>query len=325
MRLFNYLIPLFLGALLFTPQAHAYRPASISSDSAEVKDSPAPDAQTVANLPRGTRVNTSDGEKGGYYRVRAANASGWVRDTDLSFGNASLPPVHRANQRPERMPERMNDEAGAEKKDKTPTSHDWFLTVFGGLDTFNPSDVNTLIGSTALNSGAGFGGELAYGLSKDWFLAFRLESIGKNVTGNSNNGAGATFNISMSSTPVMFGLDYQAAQGSDVSFDLGGFLGEGLGTKLNIAAASSSSDVTTISGSAPVFELVADLNWHITTPLWLFAEGGYRYLKTSQLTANPVGTTSGAFLSPTQSSSNVIPVDISMSGLLLNLGLRLNF
>lgn len=74
-----------LAGIFLISSAQAYRKALIASDQVEVKESASPNAFTKVILPRGTKVNTSDYAKNGYYWIHSATQSGWVRASDLGF------------------------------------------------------------------------------------------------------------------------------------------------------------------------------------------------------------------------------------------------
>jgi hypothetical protein len=309
-----------LALLLLLPStvAYAYRAARIGADQAEVKD--APNGNTQASLPKGTRVNTSDRATDGYYRIRSTALSGWVQEGDLEFLGAA-PQQQTQRQKAERMADRNDSPDQSESSSESSSPHPWALKVFGGLDFFNPSQVDGLIGSSALQNGTGFGGELDYGFTRTFYLGFRVEDISKSATGP--DAVGNTFQFNLSSVPVMVGLMLRAANGSNFSWDFGAYVGEAFGTQVSGTATNlAAPNVTTISASAPTFLIDTDVNWHITEPFWIFAELGYRYLQTSSQTPTTVGAGQGIFQN---SSGSFVAVPINLSGPVVNFGLRLNF
>lgn len=308
--------------VLASPLAYAYRAAVISADSSDVKAAPSADAATQGFLPKGTRVNTSDQPNQGYYRVRSSTQSGWIRADDLQFSGpppagAPPPPAQRA-QRSE--PQRTGDEESSsqDSSKKSP----WVLKALAGLDFFTPSAINSQIGSTALNDGTGLGAEVDVSISTNMYLAFRFEEISKSASGADTTGDQFTFKVS--STPVMVGAVYRVASGDDFTFDIGGYAGLGVSTEATgTDTTQPSPNQTTISGSAPTFLLAADLSWHITRPVWLFVEPGYRYLNLSAKTPGTSGNGSYIFESGTPAA--FVPLSVNLSGLVLNFGVSINF
>lgn len=302
-------------------EAFAYRAARIGAEQTELKDGPSSDAGTKTMLSHGTRVNTSDQATNGYYRVRSATDTGWVQESDLDFSGTSASQPKHAH-REERMEDR--DQNRESEKDSTPSQHYWILKAFGGLDFWSTTDLNNVVGSTGTNGGAGFGAELDYGLSKDFFLGFRLERLSKTATGPAGTGTNPdTVSVEVASTPVMAGLGWKAAKGENFSLDFGGYLGFGLGTGVTSTDTSQPTpNVTSLSASSATFLITADLNWQLSEPFWLYAEAGYRYLKTSSTTPGTVGAGQSLF---ENSAGTLVPFDVNLSGPVLNFGARINF
>ena len=326
------------------PSAYAFRAASVASDSADVKQNPDPSSPTVATLPKGTRMNASDAPYQGYYRVRAANAGGWMQQSDMLFAPTAQAP---AGQAPVPTAPRLapgatpNTAAGANpalqaqnqnrRKVSRPnprTQDKWAVKGFLGLDLFTPADINSATGSTALNNGGGGGAELSYRIGPRSFWVFRVEHITKSSSGNTSGTNGATVypaQLTLGSTPVMTGFDYELTRLSrNWSLDISGLLGLAESTSLNGNVNSSSTP--TIYTASPVTLLVKfDLNWELSNSFWFFGELGYRYLKTSQFSAPTTAgdSTSNSFFQ--DSNNNYIPFGINLSGPVINFGLRLSF
>jgi opacity protein-like surface antigen len=304
--------------LLQSSAAFAYRAARISADQAEVKD--APNGNTQTTLPSGTRVNTSDQSTDGYYRVRSSNASGWVQEGDLEFIGSSSRRERR------QAPERMEDPRDSDQSQPSSSSNDyhtWVIKLFGGLDFFNPSQLDSVIGSNALQTGIGFGGELDIALSKHVFVGLRVEDLSKTATGPDANGN--QFQFSLSSVPVMAGFMFQLANGSDFTWDLGIYGGMGLSTSISGTETSAAApNVTTASTTAPTFLINTDVDWHITDPFWIFLEVGYRYLNTSNVTPSS-GSNGQSIFETTGTNPTFIPFQINLSGPVVNIGGRINF
>ncbi|MGH8733288.1 MAG: SH3 domain-containing protein [Burkholderiales bacterium] len=81
----KYLIPfLFLPLVAFAEPATLIRPT-------ELKQEPASDSTTVAALAENTSVEALE-RKGGWTRVKAGSAEGWVRMLALRFGSSDAKP-----------------------------------------------------------------------------------------------------------------------------------------------------------------------------------------------------------------------------------------
>lgn len=76
--------------LLFLPLAALAEPATVIR-ATDLKQEPASDAATVAPLAENTTVDALE-RKGGWTRIKAGNAEGWVRMLALRFGSGSAKP-----------------------------------------------------------------------------------------------------------------------------------------------------------------------------------------------------------------------------------------
>lgn len=75
-----------LLALLLSPLLAWAEPAT-TIRAAELKKEPAVDAETLAELPQNTAVDAAE-RKGGWVRVKARGAEGWVKMLSLRYGDA---------------------------------------------------------------------------------------------------------------------------------------------------------------------------------------------------------------------------------------------
>jgi Bacterial SH3 domain len=77
----------FLGLAFLLPLLALAEPATVIRAS-DLKQEPATDAATIASLPENTAVDALE-RKGGWTRVKAAGAEGWVRMLSLRYGAAA--------------------------------------------------------------------------------------------------------------------------------------------------------------------------------------------------------------------------------------------
>jgi hypothetical protein len=301
------------------PTAWAYRSATVRTDRAEMKQSADPSSPTVAILPKGTRVNTSDRSTQGYYRARSAKASGWLSAGDLAFRARAVKP-RSSNSRLARS---------SSKKRSEHENFDLTLKAFVGANLFKPSDIDSAVGSDALNNGIGVGGEFSFRLSNDWFLAFRIEHLSKSSSGPSevadDPSATAQVDLSLSSTPVMVGVDYRWLRFGEFSVDASGLIGLGLSTQLNGSVNSTSTPVQfKATPFTALFKL--GLNWEFSNSFWLFGDLGYRVLKTSQMTPTTEGdSATNSFFRGSGGTGDFVPIALDLGGPVLDFGIRLNF
>jgi hypothetical protein len=77
----------FILAVLLLPLLAWAEPAS-TIRATELKKQPASDAETLVELPENTAVDAAE-RKGGWVRVKARGAEGWVKMLSLRYGNAA--------------------------------------------------------------------------------------------------------------------------------------------------------------------------------------------------------------------------------------------
>jgi hypothetical protein len=307
------LVVFLFSAFGLVSQAMAFQPATISNEFAQVKQTADPNAATTSTLPKGTRVNTSDKPTNGFYKIRAATASGWVAASDLAFGSQQV----AATGRPKRR----------HKKQK----YQWEVKIFTGLNFWTPSDINNLVGSSSLNMGTGLGAEVGYAVNNRLNIVLRIEHLSKSSTGtdtDSNNNV-EQVELDYSATPIMVGADYTLLPGDTLSLDGSALIGL---ASPSLNGLINSSTAATFSGSAPALLIKADLNWLVGENFWLFGELGYRYLQTKQVQANnynvTLNSTTGQYQGPGTffyANNAPVPIALNMSGPVFNIGARLNF
>jgi hypothetical protein len=307
--LFSLIAVFLFSAFGFVAPALAFQAGTISNEFAQVKQTADLNSATTTTLAKGTRVNASDKPTNGYYKVRSADAMGWVAATDLSFGSKPVAggtrPRHRSHKQ----------------------KYQWEAKIFTGLNFWSPSDINNLVGSTALNMGTGFGGEIGYAVNSRLNIVLRIEHLSKTTTGTDTStpvggGAAVSNNIELdySATPVMVGADYNLLPGNLISLDGSALIGLASPTLNSII---NSAPDASFSGSSPALLIKVDLNWLVSDSFWLFGELGYRYLKTKQVVSSSYST--NFLASGTSSPFTAIPIALDMSGPVFNIGARLNF
>jgi hypothetical protein len=305
--LFSFIAVFLISAFGLVAPAQAFQAATVSNEFAQVKQTADPNSATTTTLAKGTRVNTSDQPTNGFYKVRSATAMGWVAATDLSFGATKQVAT------------------GARPRHRRKQKYQWEAKIFTGLNFWSPSDINTVVGTTSMNTGTGFGAEIGYAVNPRLNIVLRIEHLSKTTTGTDIsvvNNVSTTNNIELdySATPVMVGADYTLLPGNLISLDGSALIGLASPTFNSIV---NSAPDASFSGSSPALLIKVDLNWLVSDSFWLFGELGYRYLKTKQLVSSSYATN---FLeSGTGPSYTPIPIALDMSGPVFNIGARLNF
>lgn len=308
-------------SLLFSAPAYAYKTGVVSLDGAELKQGPGTQYKTVQRLKSGTRVTATDQPRNGYYGVRTATGKGWVEEGSLRLqGVPATGPRVQDGQQPRRRA------APAEKPKRTArrssSAYDtWAIKLLWNMNMYKSAEIATQIGSTSLNNGVGIGTEIHYAFGPRWSLGLRAESVGASFTGRDTT-TGNTYEFSLKSMPIQVGAGYLLSRSPDLVIQLGLFGGFGLSTKLSATATNlAAPNITEYSNSAITGMLKVDAAWVFSKPFALVAEAGYRYLKTSELTASPRGSGQEIF----ESNSAILKLPINMSGIFFGAGLQFIF
>jgi hypothetical protein len=177
------------------------------------------------------------------------------------------------------------------------------ISVFGGGDFISFSEVNNLVGTSLFQSMIYYGAELRYPITYEFSLLLRGERMSK----GSSVGAAS---FSLSSIPVMAGIDFHSHHQRKLRFHISALVGPALNTNLTETASSlPSPNVTEFSSSALSEMLRMSLEYPLAHTVGIFVEGGYRFLKTSSIAPSPTGSGSTVFQSNGQYQS--VPLNLN--------------
>ncbi len=177
------------------------------------------------------------------------------------------------------------------------------LSIFGGGDSISFNEVNNFVGTQLFKSTIYYGGEIRYPFSNDFSFLFRLERMSQ----SSSVGAAA---FSLSSLPVMVGLDYHLPHPRKIRVHLSALVGPAINTNLTETAASlPSPNVTEYSSTAISGMFRLSLEYTLSRMVGIFAEGGYRLLDTSS--AAPTQSGAGGTLFQSNGQYQSLPLNLS--------------
>jgi hypothetical protein len=179
-------------------------------------------------------------------------------------------------------------------------------------------DMNQLLGTTAFGTSIHFGGEAAISLGSSFALLIRLEQLSKKVVIEGTGESGTTMDVlTLSSLPVMAGLELVLAQSSEVFAGLGVLGGYGVNTSLSIVAQNMAQS-TDIAGGAMGGIIRGDINYRVSPSVLLFTEIGYRLMRTSPLRS----TNANSMLFQDRAA---VPISLDVSGLVFDIGVGFLF
>jgi hypothetical protein len=173
------------------------------------------------------------------------------------------------------------------------------VSAFGGYQTYAMSDVNRAIGSTLasfpgsqahkneIKSGAGFGGSLRIWPSDRVFASLEFQRLlASNSGSGSYLGSNYTVDLDVPASSVTMSAGYVPRPGSALRFGLCGGVGYYVTTGRVVTKGPGVNDMSNLEGSgfgAHGFGLVmARLRGRLVVEV----DAGYRYAKTTDVTAN---------------------------------------
>jgi hypothetical protein len=328
LRLVAVLALLQAGIMIGGQHASAARSAVVDSDKAELREGPGEKFKVVDKLPKGTPLAASNQSIEGYFKVRTASgAIGFVSADALILEAPAAPPDESGTQdllapppkapgappSPPPSPFSRRERVGSKKHVR--------VKVFGGYDFFSVNDVNTLLQATLLQFGFSAGGELSYLVTPNLAIVLRGERIFKSAIARDLKSLQG-YQMDVSSLPVMLGAELTLSKTRSFSSHVTVMGGLGLSTKLQATSVDDvAPNVTTVTAQPITAVGKLDFTYFFDDVWSLFFEGGYRYLKTSQLT--PADSPNGSQIFKDPNTSAFVPVALDLSGPFVGLGLAI--
>jgi len=296
------------GALLLggSRAAWAARGATVDLADTEVFEGPGTKFKVVEKLPKGTALAASNLPIEGFFKVRTSTGLiGWVAadalvlqppalDSAAAGGVESLDapgaapaPMATAVVRPIRAaPTRV--ERGSRQLIRIRALGGGYLNYFAGV----------VSNYTSLGFGGYGGGEVAFNLTPNFAAGVRVDYVMRSfvLTDLSTPSSPQNYQIDMSALPVIAGMEYQYLTFGKFSSRValfGGLAVLGRFQSMDLGVASSSTNESLINHVTFTGLLKVDLNWQFSRYFSVFAEAGYRYLRTVEQTPSP-STNSGA-------------------------------
>lgn len=187
--------------------------------------------------------------------------------------------------------------------------------AFGGADFISMSEMNQLLGTSLFNTAIYYGLELDYALNRRWGLILRAEKISASSSIESTS-------FSLSALPVSVGASYDLIDKGKFKLQAAALLGYASGVQLTENASGfPSPNVTQFSSSAMMEMLRINADYKISDLLSLYAEAGYRLLKTSSVPPSQTGNGGTLF----QSNGSYASIPLNLDGPVLGVGVVFNF
>lgn len=277
-----------VACFLFACVAFAAQDSTIVSDNSPIHRIPSDQSEIIEYLPMGLEVRVSSNAlSGGWYKVRSKTGIyGWVHERFLSVKKEEEKVAEEEKQK----------EPKDDGKPKPERDRKWFIRAMFGFSFMQPGDLNDIFRFDELNTGYAVGTEMGMFLSHIIAFSLRLEALSKDVVAKEKD-SGFTYNASIRSYPIMAGFDFFFLKLPSLRLSFGIFGGVAYSTTFSTEAINLSLPNTFVLKSTP-FTSYARLN--VTRPLGrifsVFAEVGYRYLRTEAIGTSGAADINGGVL-----------------------------
>lgn len=330
------LLPLVLSLslLLAARPALASRSATVDADNTEVREGPGPSYKAIDKLPKGAQVAASNQPIEGFYKIRtSAGVIGFVSaevlvlqpvpSDDAPAPVAEVPPPTSSVAPSDAYKPTVSNETNFRNRNRKKMIR---LKLLGGYNFFSVGDVNNLLSANVLQFGFNAGGEIDFLFTQDLAMVVRLERVFKSVFAQDQRTTTA-FDMSLSSIPLMVGLELTLT--NDTKFSSHFTVMGGLAMLTDLTSTDINANVPNVTEmTSTTFTGVAkfDFTYAFNKTWSAFAEAGYRYLKTGQITPSTPTTVNGSqiFQDP-NNAGNYIPVSLDLSGPFVGLGVGFAF
>lgn len=305
--------------LSFTQVALASRYAQVDVDSLEILAGPSRTFPVLETLKRGAPLTASNLPLEGYFKVRTASGVlGWVHAEQIKLlepGEAP-PPLLPETPAFATAPAPIDPKTGLEVQE----AYDLFkIKLYGGLGGVSMAGLKQLLGFSTFGYGPQWGAQFHYAHTPRIGLFVRSEIIFKGITiQDSTVSAGAVFTLDASTIPVFVGCEYALYSHRKFEWSTSAALGLGFAARMqsNYLSSTEVNNSTQFSSTAYGGLLKSDVEWRFHEKIGLFAEGGYRFLVTSDQTPSSAGD--GAQLY--KLAGQYVPFRLDFSGLFGSLG-----
>ncbi|MGK5084049.1 SH3 domain-containing protein [Bdellovibrionota bacterium FG-1] len=320
----------------------AARAATVDVENVEFYEGPGPRYKVLERLMKGTKVAASNQAIEGFFKVRnASGAVGFIAADALIFastssedssseipfnGRSDLPKIGPVEPLPPEPVQPAASSSPAFPWDKKVVVQHIRFKILGGYNFFSMGDLNTLFGATSvMQSGYSFGGEFNWLVTHKITLVLRGEKVFKGVLARDTSTT-SSYQLDLSSYPVAVGAEFKLTHSPKFSISLAILGGLAFSTDLTSTAVSAvAPNVTDLSATA--FSGLAKLEgaFLLTKNLSVFAEVGYRYLRTVQMIPSTSAAVNGSAIFKDPNTQNFVPVSLDLSGPLVSAGLALSF
>lgn len=314
---FVFVLVFFTANLSDLRVARAAKPGHIEGPSVvELRDGPGPGFRSVGKLSPGAAVAASNVPVQGYYKVRASDGRiGFVSETSLSFESAAetgedLDAEVQATKSPSRSEPRV------------PGRHYSIISLraLAGGAFFRPQALSELLNTTDLNTGVYLGGELVFSISRRLNFVARVEQLRKSAS-LAEVSSGDAFQFELRSQPMMVGLELRFDPSRQYFWSISAMGGLALSTSLTSTPLGLDSPTVLTDHAFTGLGKVTLGYLLFGGRVSIFAEGGYRVLRTKEIIPTVVGEKADIF----RKNAAFVPVVLDLGGPIAGAGIAIGF
>ena len=273
-------------ALISGPSAWAARAGVVDVEGAEVFEGPGKGYRLVDKLHKGAQVAASNIPTEGFLKIRTTTGVvGWVQaDALVLGGEGESAPSPDSQQAVVPGPASTAQDFRSERQRK-------FIRIkmLGGATLFNAQDVNERLRFDGIRNGVQYGGEVTFMFTNDLGMVIRVERLIKNLVAE-DDPTNKTYQLDAGSFPVMAGVELALAKTPKFVSHFAMMAGLGIQTELRSTGLDFvDPNVTVFSDYAFTGLVKLSFSWMVFRNIGLFAEGGYRILRSRELLPSPAG------------------------------------
>lgn len=249
----------------------AAQSATISADQAAIRERPESDAKIIESRSAGSEVRISSHSKNGWYKAKTSSGQyGWIWQGDLLVMSSSSD-VQAAHL----------DIKEKTRESRRNVDNPWlFLRAGGSLFGILSTDVSSRLGAGKSRIYVGPGGFLEASVRVSERLRGALRLATYSAKGSLTNASQRSYSVTLSSNPLLLGLDADVSQSDILDFSAGVYAGLGAGTSLSVSAPSlPTPNSFTVKKTTFAFMINFSGKYHLKR--WLSAVGEFGIFYTS--------------------------------------------
>lgn len=307
-------------------EAHASRVGRIDVEGVEVFEAPGRGSTVLEVLPRGSRVAASNFPTEGFYKIRTGSGivgfvsvDSIVVDEMDSVDPTARPPMNTQSTVDPANPWRGNPSPAAQSDNRN-RRHISFIRLrgFGSWTLMTAADINAHLSlAEGLKNAYGIGGEVNFRFTRDLSMVIRAETISNAVVVHEKQ-VDKSLELLASAFPIMAGLEVTLSDERGFSSYFGVMAGIAVNTMFQSTVLGTSPEPRETQFVSQNFTGLGRLlfAYHVNKTAHLYAEIGYRFLRTEANEPTQFGSFSEIWNKP---------ITLDMSGVNLGAGLALHF